>query len=235
MTVGMTGPTSFDQIRWSARTYRQNHPNFVRAYAEVNTPDFRGRTLDECDDRTAESLRRFLARFGTHADAAVRASVQAVLQDQAFAARDLRDEHLSGVDIAVSRPTIERAFDQLMGAHGVAHTIASKVLAVVNPELFVMWDNAIYLAYYYAGYFDSMTPGANYANFLLRMQASAQSIALDAREQHEVHDPAVHVCDELGLQDFCALAKFIDEYNYLTITRGVVDPTNRPNVISSKT
>ena len=26
MTVGMTGPTSLDQIRWSARTYRQDHP-----------------------------------------------------------------------------------------------------------------------------------------------------------------------------------------------------------------
>ena len=228
MTVGVTGPTSLDQIRWSARTYRQDHPNFVHAYAAVNTPEYRRRVLDECDDRTAEILRQFLAKFGTHAGNAVRASVQAVLQDQVFAARDLRDEHLSGVDIAVSRPTIERAFDQLMRAHGVAHTTASKVLAVVNPELFVMWDNAIYLACYYAGDFDGITPGANYANFLLRMQASAQSIVLDAQEQHEVDDPAVHVCDELGLQDFCALAKFIDEYNYLTITRGVVDPNNPP-------
>ena len=65
-----------------------------------------------------------------------------------------------------------------------------------------MWDNAIYLACYYAGDLDSITPGANYANFLLRMQSSAQSIVLDAQEQHEVDDPAVHVCDELGYRTF---------------------------------
>ena len=200
----------------------------MRAYAAVNAPDFRRRALDECDDRTAESLRQFLAQFGTRAGNAVRASVQAVLQDQGFAARDLRDEYLLGVDIAVSRPTIERAFDQLMRTHRVGLTTASKVLAVVNPELFVMWDTAIYLAYCYTSDLGGMTLGATYASFLFRMQGSAQAIALDAQEHHGVDKPATHVCDELDLQDFCALAKFIDEYNYLTITRGVVDPNNQP-------
>ena len=45
-------------------------------------------------------------------------------------------------------------------------------------------------------------------------------IHADALENHGVAEPAGHVCDRLGLRDQgrCTLAKFIDEYNYLTIT-----------------
>ena len=50
------------------------------------------------------STPRFLAQFGNYDGDAVRA----VLEDQGFAARDLRDEHLMGVDNALSRLTTER-------------------------------------------------------------------------------------------------------------------------------
>ena len=227
-TVEINAPTTLEQILWSSRTYREDYSRFVHAWAAVNTEDFRNRALHDCDDATAERLRRFLGKFGTHASTATRDSVRRVLRNPAFATQELNDQRLIDVDMAASRPTLERAFDQLVAAHGVGYTIAAKVLAVLNPELSVMWDGPIFSAYYRLGEIDGGSPGATYVNFLLRMQRCAEAIALDAQENHGVTDPAEHVCEELGLQGpgRCTLAKFIDEYNYLTITRCATDPTD---------
>ena len=229
MTVASNAPNTLEQIRWSSRTYREDYSNFVHAWAAVNTEDFRDRALHDCDDETAEKLRHFLAQFGAHTGTITRVSVQRTLQNPAFAVQELRDQRLIDLDMAAARPTIERAFDQLLAAHWVGYTIAAKVLAVLNPELFVMWDGPIFSAYYHLYEIDGGAPGATYVNFLLRMQRCAEAISLDARENHGVTDPAGHVCAELDLQGpgRCTMAKFVDEYSYLTITRGAVDPTNR--------
>ncbi len=221
-------PTTLEQIRWSAHTYRQDYRRFARAWAAVNTDDFRDSAIHDCDFATAERLREFLAQFGAFAGNTIRDSVRRVLRDPAFPAQGLASQRLIDVDMAASRPAIEKAFAQLVGAHGVGYTIAAKVLAVLNPELFVMWDGHIYLAHYRIGEIDGGTPGATYANFLLRMRGYVEAIALDAQENHGVTDPAEQICAELGLQGpcRCTLAKFIDEYNYLTITRRVADPAN---------
>ena len=228
MTAGMTRPTTLEQILWSARLYRRNHRNFVRAWASVDTEDFRRRALCDCDDAVAEQLRHFLAQFQAHTGDAARDAIQETLRDREFAARCLRRQRLTDVDMAATRPAVEMAFDQLMGVRGVASTIASKVLAVLNPELFVMWDKYISPAYRYDDAMDVDTAGGRYANFLVRMQGAARAISLDAEQNHGIADPSQHVRDELGLDSRCALAKLIDEYNFLTITRGEVDPSNPP-------
>ena len=222
MTADAPGPTTVGQILWSSRVYRQDFPDFVSAWAAVNTEDFRMKALYDCDDATAECLRDFLGAFGTHAGTEVRDGLQRALSKPDFSARDLRHERLDNADMTALWPTIEKSFNQLMAVHGVAGTIASKVLAVLNSDFFVMRDRPIFLAYSQQG----ATPGGTYANYLLRMQGLARAIVLDALENHGVADPAGHVCEKLNLQDRdrCTLAKFIDEYNWLTITRKVVYP-----------
>lgn len=226
MNVDAQDPTTLDQILWSARVYRQDFPRFVSAWAAVNTDDFRMKALDDCDDATAESLRDFLGTFGTHAGARVRDGLQRALGKPDFLARELRYERLDTADMAALRPTIQGSFNQLFAVPYVGGTIAAKVLAVLNPDFFVMRDGPISLAYSQQG----DTPGARYANYLLRMQGLARAIARDALENHGVAEPAGHVCDRLGLRERerCTLAKFIDEYNYLTITRGTVCPRVTP-------
>ena len=226
-TVGINAPNTLEQILWSSRTYRQDYSRFAHAWATVNTEDFREGALHDCDDATAERLRRFLGRFGTHPGAATRDSIRQVLRRPDFAAKELRQQRLIDVDMAAYRPTLELAFDQLLAAHGVGYTIAAKVLAALNPGLFVMWDGSIFSEYYRQGEIHGGTAGATYVNFLSRMQRYAEAIALDAQENHSVADPSEHVCEKLGLQGHgrCTLAKFIDEYNYLTITRRATDPT----------
>lgn len=226
MTVGMTGPTTLEQIRWSARLYRRSYSNFASAWAEVNTEDFRRRAMDGCDDQTAEALRRFLARFKTYAGRDVRDALQGVIRDEGFAARNLQGQALSDVDMVVAQPAVEMAFDQLMRVRRVGLTIAAKVLAVLNPELFVMWDGPIFLAYCYPDAMGAQTIGAAYANFLVRMQGAARAIVFDAQQNYDVWDVSGQIRDEIGSPDHCTLAKLVDEYNYLTITRGEVDPNN---------
>jgi hypothetical protein len=184
------------------------------------------KALDDCNDATAKGLRDFLGAFGTHAGVEVRDGLQRALSKPDVLARDLRYERLDKADITALRPTIEKSFNQLMAVRCVGGTIAAKVLAVLNPDFFVMRDRPIFLAYCQQG----ETPGATYTNFLLRMQGLARAIARDALENHGVADPAGHVCDRLNLRDGdrCTLAKFIDEYNYLTITRGAVYPRTAP-------
>ena len=193
MNVDAQDPTTLDQILWSSRVYRKDFPRFVGAWAAVNTEDFRTKALDDCDDATAEGLRDFLGTFGTHAGVAVRDGLQRALSKPDFLARDLRYERLDKADIAALRPTIEKSFDQLLPVHGVGGTIAAKVLAVLNPDFFVMRDGPISLAYFQQG----DTPGATYTNFLLRMQGLARAIARDALENQGVAEPAGHVCEKL--------------------------------------
>jgi hypothetical protein len=51
---------------------------------------------------------------------------------------------------------------------------------------------------------------------------AALSIAADARAQHGIDDPAGRLSAELGINPPFKLAKFIDEYNWLTLARGMV-------------
>lgn len=226
MIANASDPTTLDQILWSSRVYRKDFSNFVSAWAAVNAEDFRVRALDECDDATAEGLRHFLARFKTYAGVQVRDALQQVLRRPDFPARDLRHERLDNADLTVLRPAVEKSFNQLVAIHRVGDTVASKVLAVLNPDVFVMWDTAILMAYCQ----QAETRGATYANFLLRMQGLARAIELDALANHGVTDAANHVCERLNLRegDRCTLARFIDEYNWLTITRRASYPGAAP-------
>ena len=106
------------------------------------------KALDDCDDATAEGLRAFLGAFGTHPGAEARDGLQRALARPDFLARDRRYERLGTADMAALRPTIEGSFKQLFAVRGVGGTIATKVLAVLNPDFFVMRDGPISLAYF---------------------------------------------------------------------------------------
>ena len=49
----------------------------------------------------------------------------------------------------------------------------------------------------------------------------AEKRAAGARAQHGIADPAGHLSAALGINPPFTLAKFIDEYNWLTIERGM--------------
>ena len=88
-------------------------------------------------------------------------------------------------------------------------TAASKILHIINPELFVMWDRAIISGY--GGYNRRLF----YTDFLRRMQKLAN---------YAIHqfEKECGVCRDVAIErlqcDGHTLAKTLDEYNYVKFT-----------------
>jgi hypothetical protein len=91
-------------------------------------------------------------------------------------------------------------------------------LTALNPQLFVSWGAGIRNAYFP----NDRANGATYAQFLTIMRMAALSVAADARSNHGIDDPAGRLSADLGINPPFSLAKFIDEYNWLTLEREMV-------------
>jgi hypothetical protein len=101
-------------------------------------------------------------------------------------------------------------FRRLDDCLGVGPTIASKLLAPLRPELFPMWDNPIADAYGFA------LNAAGYRQYLTIMQA----VALKARSFWS-GDTSLEAYLRPAERDWTPpLAKVLDEWNWIRITRG---------------
>lgn len=133
------------------------------------------------------------------------------------------DNTLLDVDLS-NRPTakghlIAGAYEVMLTAHRVGPTTASKILHVLNPALFVMWDMAI--RRHYSSVCDSrMASGVDYVVFLRYMQELALSVTEDFASQHGLSESIEsYVPRYLGHDRPVTLAKLLDEYNWATIVR----------------
>lgn len=103
-------------------------------------------------------------------------------------------------------------FTRLDDCPGVGPTIASKILAPLHPAWFPMWDNAIAEAYGFA------LNAAGYRQYLTVTQA----IARKAREFWHSADPLEPYLKPERRRWTAPLAKVMDEWNWIRITRGHV-------------
>ena len=217
MSNYVTGPTTFDQLRWSSRVFRSlsDDATCIAARAE----SFRGPILKGQTDADWSALIGYVNQWGCriprHKAEAIGAAVgnaARYLEPMTASALEFDDLRCSTLDV------MERAFDCLTEANGVGPTGASAILTVLNPRLFVSWGEGIRKAY-----FPQDRPnGATYAQFLTVMRMAALSIAADARSQHGIEDPAGALSAQLGIDPPFSLAKFVDEYNWVTLERDMV-------------
>ena len=84
------------------------------------------------------------------------------------------------------------------------------------------WGKGIREAYFP----NDKSNGATYSQFLTIMRMAALSIAADARGKHGIEDPAGRLSAELSINPPFSLAKFIDEYNWITLER---EMTHQPD------
>ena len=217
MTSFVSGPTTYEQVRWAATSFRGEADD--AAYADACNPEFRDALMGQDNGAAVAKLARFLNSWGSQVSddqvPGVAAAIQRaapVLHPLAASALEFDDLRCATLDI------IEQAYDSIAEANGVGPAAASLILSLLNPALFVMWNTAIRSAY-----FPNDPPnGATYAQFLTVMRMAALSIAADARAQHGIDDPAGQISDAFGINPPFTLAKFIDEYNWLTLERGMV-------------
>jgi len=208
------GPNTFEQLRRSAHAFRPASDDAAGLPAWA--PAFRESVAQGSPDIAAlvEYANRRGCRIAGGDGDSIGAAVRAVLPGiapLAASALEFDDLRCATLDI------IAQAFDGLAQVDGVGATTASVILTALNPQLFVAWGPATRDAYFPGGEAD----GETYAQFLTVMRMAAIAIAGDARAQHGIDDPAGYLSAELSINPPFSLARFIDEYNRLTIERGM--------------
>lgn len=118
---------------------------------------------------------------------------------------------------------IAEVFNAVANCYGFRTTEGAKILGVLNPNLFVMWDDAIAL-HYAQGSPPNVFSGSGYAMYVRKMHCAAQQCIEDFRARYGREGPADFLSERLRLDPHVPLAKFLDEYNWIMITNHVQLP-----------
>jgi len=100
----------------------------------------------------------------------------------------------------------------------LGETFASKLAHVMNPSLFVMWDDRIAGRFWIRKMIESFW---DYVGFLKLMQEEAKSVISDFQAFAGSEDPALFLSRKFGYSVTKPLTKFLDEYNWLCSQRGL--------------
>lgn len=137
----------------------------------------------------------------------------------------------ANITVGEKQVSISRACEEYYNAlrnnigYRFAATATSKLLHLLQPDFFAMWDKHI-LAAYRGNNPQIRDSGSGYCAFLRSMQEMAINIRRDFNQQNqgEGNDPATFLSRQLRYDQAQTLAKFVDEYNWVTITKGILVP-----------
>ena len=112
-------------------------------------------------------------------------------------------------------------------------TAASKLLHLLQPSLFAMWDGPIWHAY--KSRLRQAGRRFTYSLFLQEIQRMARDVCVDCRQMGVRGDPSAYLSGCLGYSPPKTLAKYLDEYNWVTITRGAgLPPGWHPGLLNER-
>lgn len=128
------------------------------------------------------------------------------------------------IDLNKLKPIIIEIYDEIRGSlkdYRFGPTAISKLLHIINPDLFVMWDGKIRDDYTKNKNSKIRDSGEGYFTFLEEMRKIAKEIIDDFRKSKSSlgADVASYLNDKLKVRYKQSLAKYMDEYNWLIITR----------------
>lgn len=208
-------PRTYDQVLWAAVEYEKGAHQYNSYYREVYNGDYRAGLLDRCSESDAKFLLQFLNQWKSRRPANLVGVIASTLPtvvrrlgptlESALDDADLDDEVFLASELA---------FDTLISLQHVGPTTASKILGVLNPQFFVMWDGPIQQLYFHW----EKRNGHAYSLFMEEMRNSALSIVADA-DKKGVLCPADAISNEICQQPPFTLAKFINDYVWLTVTK----------------
>jgi hypothetical protein len=116
-------------------------------------------------------------------------------------------------------------YDRLTGIRGVSMTGFSKIAHILNDSLFPMIDISIRKEY--EKVYDISLSAKGYINWMREMQRQARDVVVDFQKQGITGSPEIFLSQTLGFTSVgCtkSLAKFLDEYYWLTVTNGTPIP-----------
>jgi hypothetical protein len=86
-----------------------------------------------------------------------------------------------------------------------------------------MWDNSI-LKHYWSENHQVTPTGNGYLAFLAIMSQLADEVTDDFHKSYSGSTPEAYLCEKLGYQVKKPIAKFIDEYNWISFTKKLSIP-----------
>ena len=113
--------------------------------------------------------------------------------------------------------------------HRFGPVCTSKLLHILQPELFVMWDNPI-IKQYKRNYRGISASSQGYFNFLKLMQSFSIEIFKNYNNTHLTpkklpnQTPDNYLSINMRYSPVKSMAKYLDEYNWVTITNNVHVP-----------
>lgn len=137
--------------------------------------------------------------------------------------QSLKSAKLLDLDLEKSENAIKNCYQTMAGiGNNFSHTAASKLLHMINPELFVMWDGPMRKGYKedYAITEDA----AGYFEYMKKMQEGLQKVSQSFLITYE-GCPAEFLSEKLEIKTTKTIVKHLDEYNWITITKGAKLPT----------
>ena len=143
--------------------------------------------------------------------------------------RVLDDKKLINLDIEANAKAIKACYDTVVNIcyNGFSHTAASKLLHILNPEVFVIWD--VSMRKHYKKHYDIGESGDGYCKYMKKMKEATGKIKISKALNKEGLCPAVFLSKKMGIEPSKTLVKFLDEYNWITITKKVeLPPTWHP-------
>jgi len=231
---------SFEKLSWAAfisRLLGESGPDaYLTVFKDIRFREALAREPSSIDPEELRAkliagfLNKWRSRFpnNPHAALAIIKAIQAVqplIQAlQPFTIVDIDFDSfliINGNKITASNATAN-IFSTVCRCHGFRSTAGAKILGVINPSLFVMWDDSI--LYHYLSAFSGAYDGSGYVAFLGKMQKAAHFCLKDFELQQHDCDLEHYLSDKLNVHPKLPIAKYLDEYNWITITKGISLP-----------
>jgi hypothetical protein len=226
---------TFEELAWGAFFY-QLVTNYDSTYRKLLSREslltkLRRNPGEVSPDEFEESVITFLNEWGgrhIRKDAEVAGALLSALTDLQDKFQILSKDTLVTVNLDRQGKLVQEIFDELrliswenrgtfrsVTVH-LGQTFASKLAHVMNPSLFVMWDDGIARHFCENKMIESLR---DYSGFLKLMQEEAMSVISDFQALGYSEDPALFLSDKFGYLIPKALSKFLDEYNWIRSQR----------------
>jgi hypothetical protein len=236
---------TLDDIVWAAFKYRDSgdfHTTVTgdQAYVGIlQQQDFLQELRDHPGDLSVDEIRgtlvKFLNRWGCRLrnyDNVTASALQGCLVKLHPDLSDLQkcsifDFTLENVGMTEK---VERAFNGFWhcgsgsaAAGNFGPTATSKLLHVINPDFFPLWDEAIRIAYWRQD--DRIVQsGRGYSLFMHQLRKMAEGLRAECERKLGTRDPARLISERLKIDPPHSILKFIDEFNWVTYRLGYQRP-----------
>ena len=136
----------------------------------------------------------------------------------------LSDTPIAEFNLSAGSDAIRGFFDELLQVKGIGPTSAAKIAHILRPQLFVPWDRDICSHFEKEKLIPKGGDGRAYVEFLHVAQGSVLDVIADFRSSHPGQEPDNYLSRKLNCPIAKSMAKFIDEYNWITITKKLPVP-----------